>query len=81
MKFGAWVSNYYRIQIIKKGTWTKPNLDFFVPEMALICLDFSGIIILLPNSAKAPTQLGLVSFSITLYNKFLDPQPELTRNN
>ena len=49
--------------------------------MALICLYFSGLIILLPSSAKAPTQLGWVSFSITLHNKFLDPQPEPTRNS
>ena len=35
--------------------------------------DFDDI---LPSSAKVPTQLGWVSFSITLHNKFLDPQPE-----
>ena len=58
MKFGAWVSNTFSIHISKKGTKTKPNLDFFGPKIALICLDFSGIIILLPSSAKAPTQLG-----------------------
>ena len=81
MKFGAWVSNTFSIHISKKGTKTKPNLDFFGPKIALICLDFSGIIILLPSSAKAPTQLGWVSFSITLHNKFLDPQPESTRNS
>ena len=71
MKFGSWVSNTFSIHISKKGTKTKPNLDFFGPKIALICLDFSGIIILLPSSAKAPTQLGWVSFSITLHNHLL----------
>ena len=38
--------------------------------MALICFYFGGNIIILPSSAKAPNQLGWVSFITNLHNHF-----------
>ena len=54
------MSNCYGIHKFKKWTKTKLNLEFFGAKMALICLNFSSIVILLPSSANTPIQLGWV---------------------
>ena len=74
------MSNCYSIHLFKKWTKIKPNLEFYVPKMALICIYFSVLIILLRSSAEAPNQLGWSSFIIILDIKFLDSQTEPTRN-
>ena len=79
-----WVSWVSLDHLLSLWIPLKPLILFFcVPLIDLLLLSWNWfkLSFLLPSSAKAPTQLGWVSFSITLHNKFLDPQPESTRKS